>query len=220
MATLDINDANIVEGDTINWRLIVYPVVAAVLLLLGGLIYYFYQQNQREALEATARAALLQAKTPDALIAVADKYPKTTQATLAVLNAAGMSYDHKDYTAAIRDYQRIIDNPEADIQLRDSAQMGLASTFESSGKIDDAIRVYLALGRRGTDSPYAPAAYQSVASIYRERGDKTNEQAVLFEEAALKSDSNFVKAAQQRLKQLNASSIPGTSNAAISAPKS
>jgi predicted negative regulator of RcsB-dependent stress response len=221
MATLDSGDANIVEGDSINWRLIVYPLVAAVFLILGGLIYYFYLQNQREELEATARAALLQATTPEALATVADHYPGTTQASLALLSAAGDAFDKKDYAGAIGYYQRIVDNVSADDQLRDSAQMGLASTLESSGKTDDAIKAYLVVAKRGNASPYAPSAYHAVASIYEQRGDKMNEQAVLIEEAALDPESTFVKEAQQRLKELNQSiAIPGTSNAVITAPKS
>ena len=221
MATLDSGDANIVEGDFINWRLVVYPIIAAVLLIWGGLIYYFYLQNQREELEAAAREALLQASTPEALVAVADKFPATEQAALVLLKAAGNSFDKKDYAAASRDYQRIVSDPNADAQLRDSAQMGLSSTLESSGKADDAIKAYLIVARRGNASPYAPAAYYAVASIYQQRGDTVNEQSVLIEEAALDPESTFVKAAQQRLKELNFSAaFPTTSNAVMTAPKS
>jgi predicted negative regulator of RcsB-dependent stress response len=221
MATLDFDDANIVEGDTLNWRLIVYPVVAAVILILSGVIYYLYLQNQREELEATAREALLQAKTPEALVAVAGKFPATVQATLALLEAAGDSLDKKDYPAAIRDYQQIIGNPDADAQLRESAQMGLASALESNSQADDAIKAYLTLAKRGNDSPYAPAAYFAVASIYRQRGDKDLEQGILIEAAALDPESTFVKSAQQRLKELNpAADIPMPGNAVMTAPKS
>ena len=221
MATLDSGDTNIVEGDFINWRLVVYPIIAVVILILGGLIYYLYLQNQREELEAAAREALLQAKTPETLVAVADRFPATEQATLALLGAAGDSFDQKDYAAAGRDYQRIVDNPHADAQLRDSAQMGLASALESGGKADDAIKAYQTVARRGNESPYAPAAYYAVASIYRQRGDKDNEQNVLIEAAALDPQSNFVKEAQQRLKELNFSAaLPTTSNPVMTAPKS
>jgi predicted negative regulator of RcsB-dependent stress response len=220
MTTLDSGDANIIEGDFINWRLVVYPVVAAVILILCGLIYYFYLQNQREELEASAREALLQAKTPVALAAVADQFPTTVQATLALLSAASDAFNQKDFATAIHDYQRVIDNPDADAQLRDSARMGLASTLESSGKPDDAIKAYLVVAQRGNDSPYAPAAYHAVASIYQQRGDKANEQSVLIEEAALDPESSFVKEAQQRLKELNESAaIPTVSNSVITAPK-
>ena len=221
MATQDFSDANIIEGDSLNWRLIVYPVVAAIILLLGGVIYYFYLQNQREELETSAREALLQAKTPEALVAVAGQFPATVQASLALLSAAGDSFDVKDYATAIGDYQRIIANPNADAQLRDSAQMGLASTLEASGKADDSIKAYLTVAQRGNDSPYAPAAYHAVASIYRQRGDKASEQSILVEEASLDPESRFVQEAQQRLKELNDSAaIPATSNAVMTAPKS
>jgi predicted negative regulator of RcsB-dependent stress response len=213
MATFNSDDANIIEGDSLNWRLVVYPMVAAIFLVLGGLIYYFYLQNQREELEATARNALLQAQTPEALAAVADKFPTTAQATLALLNAAGGSFDKKDYAAAGHDYQLIIDNPDAGALLRESAQMGLASTLESSGRADDAIKAYLTVARRGSNSPFAPAAYHAVASIYRQRGDKNNEQEVLIEEAALDPDSNFVKEAHERIEEINASPV-------VAAPKS
>jgi predicted negative regulator of RcsB-dependent stress response len=220
MTTSDFGDANIVEGDSINWRLVVYPLVAAVLLILGGLIYYFYLQNQREELEIAARAALLQAKTPEALVAVADRFPTTRQATLALLSAANDSYNKKDYDAANRDYQRIAVNADTDAVLRDSAVMGLASTLESAGRPDDAVKAYLSVARRGADSPYAPAAYSAAASIFRQHGDRNNEESLLIEEAGLDPESNFVKEAQQRLKDINAAAvIPATSNSVITPPK-
>jgi predicted negative regulator of RcsB-dependent stress response len=218
MATLDLDDANIVEGDSLNWRLIVYPLLAAVVLIFGGVIYYLYLQNQQEELEATAREALLQAKTPEALVAVADKYPTTEQGNVALLNAAGDSFAKKDYAAAIHDYQRIVSNATADAQLRDSAQMGLASTLEESGKTDEAIEAYLVVAKRGNDSAYAPAAYYAVAAIYRERGDKDKEVNILLEEATLDPQSSFVKAAQQRLNEISPASLPPSANTAHPTP--
>ncbi|HUB66094.1 MAG TPA: tetratricopeptide repeat protein [Candidatus Methylacidiphilales bacterium] len=219
MATLDLDDANIVEGDTFNWRLVVYPLVVAVVLVLGGVVYYLYLQNQRGELEITARQDLLQAKTPEALVAVADKYPATEQATLALLSAAGDSSTKKDYAAAIRDYQRIIDNPGSDPQLRDSAQMGLGSVLEESGKADEAISAYLAVAKRGNDSAYAPAAYYAAASIYRQRGDKSKEISVLLEEVTLDSQSTFVRAAKERLGQISPAAVPPNPNAPLPTPQ-
>jgi predicted negative regulator of RcsB-dependent stress response len=224
MATLGPDDSNIINAETLNWRLVVYPVVIAIALLLGGFGYYSYLLNKQERRETQASEAVLQAKTPEQLVKVADQFPKTDQATLALLTAAKDSFDKKDYPAAIQSYQRVIGTPEADKVLRDSAQLGLASSLEAGGKVDDAIGAYLTVARRGNDSPYAPFAYNAVAAIYEERNDKANERKILTEMVSLGSDSSFAKAAQEQLKMLNAESaqtaatskITDAINAAIS----
>src|SRR5271163_961612 len=109
MATLESDDSNILDAETTNWRLIVYPILAALVIVVGGFGYYYYLQNQRDQLETTARAALVEAKTPEDLVKVADQFPNTDQATLALLNAADASFAKRDYAAAIQDYQRIIE---------------------------------------------------------------------------------------------------------------
>jgi predicted negative regulator of RcsB-dependent stress response len=159
MATLDTDEANLIDAETVNWRLIVYPVLAVLIVVVGGLGYYYYLQDQREQHEATARTALLQAKTPEEFTKVADQYPGTTQASLALTSAAKASFDKHDYTAAIADYQRIIKDSANDPELHDSAQLGIAASLEASGKTDDAVNAFLEVGRLGAKSPYAPYAY-------------------------------------------------------------
>jgi predicted negative regulator of RcsB-dependent stress response len=208
MAILQTDDANILDAETINWRLVVYPILAALVVAVGGFGYYYYLQNQREELEASARAALVEAKTPEAMVKVADQFPGADQATLALLSAAGDSFTKRDYAAAIQDYQRIVQTTTADPELRDSAQLGLASALEANGKIDDAINTYLAVAREGVKSPYAPYAYNSVARLYEQRGEKDNERNILTEAASLDPDSPFVKQAQYKLKEMTAAAQP------------
>jgi predicted negative regulator of RcsB-dependent stress response len=204
MATLDSDDANILDAETINWRLIVYPILAALIVVVGALGYYFYLQSQRENLEDTARTALLNAKTPEDMVKVADQFPHTDQATLALLAAANGSFGKRDYAAAIQDYQRIISTAGTDPGLRDSAQLGLASSLEANGKIEDAAAAYLEAGRMGAKSPYAAFAYTAAASLYNQRGDKDEERKALTEAASLESDLPSVKEAQYKLKALAA----------------
>lgn len=203
MATLQTDEANILDAETINWRLVVYPILAAMVVAVGGFVYYYYLQNQREELEASARAALVQATTPDELVKVADQFPGTDQAALALLKAADGSFAKHGYAAAIQDYQRIIQTVATDAELRDSAQFGLASSLEASGKNDDAINTYLEVAQQGDKSPYAPYAYMAAARLYGERGDKDNERKILTEVASLDPDSEFVKQAQSKLKELS-----------------
>jgi predicted negative regulator of RcsB-dependent stress response len=202
MATLESDDSNILDAETVNWRLIAYPILAALVVAVGGLGYYYYLQNQREELEASARDAVVQAKTPEDLVKVADQFAGTDQATLALLGAANGSFVKRDYAAAIGDYQRIVQTVTTDPDLRDPAQLGLASSLEANGKTDDAINAYLEVARRGAKSPYAPFAYNAVANLDEERGDKDNEREVLTEAVTLDPDSSFVKQAQAKLKQL------------------
>jgi len=203
MATLESNEANILDAETINWRLIAYPVLAIVILVGGGLSYYYYQQVQRETVENQARAVLMDAKTPEAMIKVADQFPGTTHATLALLGAAQASFGKQDYAAATGDYQRIIGTVGTDAVLHDSAQIGLASALEASGKADDAVNAYLQVARSGDKTSYAPYAYTAAARIYEQKGDKDNERKILSEATSLDPDSQFVKQAQAQLKELN-----------------
>ncbi|MCE0483868.1 MAG: tetratricopeptide repeat protein [Methylacidiphilales bacterium] len=203
MATLGTDDSNILEAEPINWRLVVYPLALAAIVLLGGFGYYYYAQMQRDALEAQARIVVSQAKTPEDFLKAADQFPNTNQATMALLAAASLSFDKKDYDAAIKDYQRIISNASTDTTLRDSAQLGLGSTLAATGKLDDAINVYLTVARRAEKSPYAPYAYQAAASLYEQKGDKDNQKKILTEAVGLGTDSMFVKEAQSKLKELN-----------------
>lgn len=208
MATLESDDSNILDAETFNWQLVIFPILAVVILTLGGFGYYYYQQNQREVLEAQAHEAVVNAKTPEELVKVADQFPHTNQATLALIDAANISLEKKDFTSAIKDYQRVVDAMDTDPGLRDSAQLGLASALEASGKAEDAISTYLEVAQRGDKSPYAPYAYMAAARIYEQRGDKANEIKILNEAANLDAASPFVKQAQMKLKELNAASEP------------
>lgn len=208
MATLESDDSNILDAETINWRLIAYPILAALVVVVGGFGYYYYLQSQRDQLEASARAALLQAKTPQELVKAADQFPGTDNATIALLSAADGSFAKQDYTGAIQDYQRIIQTVTTDPELRDAAQIGLASALEASGKADDAINAYLTVARRSDKSPYAPFAYSAAARLYDERGDKDNERKILTEAASLDPASLFVKQAQLKLKEIAAAAQP------------
>jgi len=225
MAILDTDEANIVDTAAFNWRLIVYPLVVVLIVGVGGLGYYYNAQYQRDQLEDTARAALVQAKTPEEFIKVADQYPTTTQATLALNKAAGISLDKHDYTAAIADYQKIVQNDAVAPELRDSAQLGVAASLEANGKTDDAINTYLDVARHGAKSPYAPFAYMAAARLYEEKGDKDNERRILSEASSLDPDSPFVKQAQMKLNEItgaatplpSASSVPTTISASPAA---
>jgi len=208
MATLATDESNILDAETLNWRLIVYPILAALVIVVGGLGYYYYQQTQREQLEASARAALVEAKTPQDMLKVADQFPQTDQGTIALLSAANASFAQKDYASTIADYQRVLQATAIDSGLRDSAQIGLASAQEAGGKGDDAINSYLVVAREGVKSPYAPYAYNAAAQIYEQRGDKQNEQKILTEAASLDPDSPFVKQAQEKLKEFEAATQP------------
>lgn len=215
MATLQSDEANILDAETINWRLIVYPILAVLIVIFGGLGYYYYLQNQREQLEDSAHAAFIEAKTPEDFVKVADKFPGADQATLALLSAADASFAKRDFPAAIQSYQRVIDASTTSPGLRDTAQLGLASSQEANGKPDEAITAFLVVAREGSKSPFAPYAYSSAARLYDDRGDKDKEREILTEAASLDSDSPFVKQAQFKLKELN---IPAKIPAASATP--
>ena len=207
MATLESDEANIFDAETINWRLVVYPILLVVVVGVGALVFYYYQQTQREALETSAHDALVAAKTPAEFIKVADQFPAADQATLALFGAADASFAARDFAGSIQSYQRIIQSPASDAGLRDSAKVGLAAAQEAAGKVDDAIATYLEVGREGAKSAYAPFAFSSAALLYDQRGDKDNERKILTEAASLDPDSPFVKQIQAKLKDLTTAPI-------------
>jgi predicted negative regulator of RcsB-dependent stress response len=215
MASLESDERNIIEAEEINWRLIVYPVLILAVVVLGGFALYYYYLNQQEQAEQSAAAALSSAKTPADMVKVADQYAGTTQASVGLMRAADLSFTAKDYAGAQKDYQRVIDSKESPPELRDSAQLGLASAQEADGKADDAIQTYLAVAHKGNHSPFAPVAYHQVAAIYASRQDKANETQILQQAVQLGGDSPFVKAAADRLKELSPTlSVSAGTNAA------
>ena len=169
MAILQTQDANILDADSVNWRIVVYPVLAVIILILGGLGYYYYHQSERDDQELQARQAILQAKTPEALTQVADRFPGTNQASFALLAAADLSISKRDFAGAAKTYSRVANSTDADPLLRDSAGVGLAATLDMQNKLDDAASAYLTVARRGKKSPYAPYAYVAAARIYEQK---------------------------------------------------
>jgi predicted negative regulator of RcsB-dependent stress response len=218
MAILESDEANIIDAESTNWRIVVYPILLVLIVGIGGLGYYYYQQDQREQNETAARAALIKATTPEEFLKVADQYPHTEQATLAILSAADASLTKRDFPAAITDYQKITGDSTVDPVLRDSAQLGLAAALEGSGSVDKAIPAFMEVAQRGDKSPYAPYAYNSVARIYDERGDKNNERQILNQAVGLDPDSTFTKQAQYKLKALTAEAQPNLNVTAPAAP--
>lgn len=208
MATLETDEANIIDAETTNWRLIVYPILAVLVVAVCGVGYYYYLQNERDEREKTAGAALVTATTPEEFLRVAEQYPHTDQATLAIMRAANASFDKRDYDGAAVAYRRIIGNAAVELELRDSAELGLASALEASGKPDNAIVAYLEVARHGAKSPYAPFAYNAASRIYDERGDKENERKILTEAASLDPDSPFTKQAKFKLNEMSQAEQP------------
>jgi hypothetical protein len=204
MATLEGSDPNILDAEAVNWRLVVYPLVGIFVLIVGALGIYFYLQNQRTERESAARAAFLQAQTPAALVQVADQFPGTTHAVLALLGAGDLSFGQKDFDGAQKDYRRITEISGVDASLRDSAQLGLAASLEASGRSGpEAISAYLDVAHRGKKSPYAPFAYLAAARLYEQEHDRDGERRLLTEAIGLGGDSPFVKEAQQGLENLD-----------------
>jgi tetratricopeptide (TPR) repeat protein len=202
MATLQSDDANLLDQEPFNWRLIVYPALVIFVVVCAGLAWYFQQLQARETREETARAALVKAKTPADFLAVAAQYPKTDQATLALISAGQASFDAHDYPGAVTAYQKVTDDATTDPELRDTAQLGRAAALEASGKTDDAVLAYMEVAQRGSKSAFAPFAYNAVAHVYDDRGDKDHERKILTEAAGLDPNSLFTKQAQAKLRTL------------------
>jgi predicted DNA binding CopG/RHH family protein len=207
MATQETYETNILDQEAVDWRRIVYPVVGVIAAVVIGFTIYYYQLSQQDAREQQARQAIINAKTPADLAKVADDFPHTSQAVLALISAADLAVTKRDFTEATKDYQRVIGMELADAVLKDSARVGLASVYESTNQPQLAIDTYLQVGRRGKESPYAPYAYFAAARMDDQKHDRTAERQTLIAAAGLGVDSPFVKQAALKLKQLNATEL-------------
>jgi hypothetical protein len=204
MATLESPDSNILDADAVNWRFIVYPIVGVLILLIGGCGIYFYLQNARAEHEAAARQALLHAKTPAEYTQVADQFPGTTHAAMALIAAGNLSYDQKDYASAQKYYQRVAATDGLDETMRDSARLGYASALEAVGSSDSqAVDAYLAVAHRGKASPFASYAYIAAAHLYERQHNTDKEKELLLQAASIDTDSPFGQEAQKLLQALN-----------------
>ncbi len=208
MATLEREDANIIDAEETNWRLIVYPALVVVIVVVGVLAYYYYVQSQRQELETAARAALVKATTPEEMLKVAADFPHTDQATVAVLSAASASFDKHDYAAALADYQRISGDVAVLPELRDSATLGVASSQEASGKVNEAIATFLDVARRGAGQPLCALRLQHHRDPLRAAWRQGEREAHPDRGHALDPDSIFTKQAQYRLKEMTAAEAP------------
>jgi predicted negative regulator of RcsB-dependent stress response len=217
MAGTEFDERNIIEGDPVNWRLIVYPILAGLVMLLAGFGIYYYQLNQREQAEEQAAAALGDAKTADDMAKVADQYPRTVQAGVALMRAADLFYSQDNFDAALKDYQRVTGLKQAPTELRDSAQLGVAATQEADGQGDAAIQSYLTVAHKGSRSPFSPVAYHQAAQIFADRKDKASEAQLLQQAVQLGGDSPFVKDAADQLKALAPAPVSPTPAAGTNA---
>jgi hypothetical protein len=209
MATLDSPDSNVLDAEAVNWRFIVYPLVAVLILLLGGCGLYFYLQNARAEHEAQARQAYLDAKTPAALVQVAGQFPGTTHAAMALIAAGNLSYDQKDYASAEKYYQQVADLSGLDETMRDSARLGYASALEATGASDSqAADAYLTVAQRGKASPFASYAYIAAAHLYERQHNTDKERELLLQAASIDTDSPFGQEAQKLLQSLNSAPAP------------
>ena len=147
------------------------------------------------------------------MVKVADDFPRTTQAAVALMSAADAAFAGKDYPGAMKAYQRVTDTAATPAELRDSAQLGLASVQETSGKSDDAIQSYLEVAHKDSRSAFAPVAYYQAARICEDRKDKPAEMRILQDAVRLGSDSPFVKQAASMLKELQPAPAPSAGRA-------
>jgi hypothetical protein len=204
MATLESSDSNILDAEAINWRWVVYPIVVVLILVFGGCGIYFYLQDARAQHEAQARAAILTAKTPQALVQVADQFPGTSHAAMALIAAGNLSYAQQDYSSAEKDFQRVANLTDIDDTVRDSARLGYAAALEAAGATDsEAVDAYVTVANRGKSSPFASYACLAAAHLYERQHNVDKERQLLLQATGIDTDSPFGQEAQKLLQSLN-----------------
>jgi TolA-binding protein len=111
------------------------PLLTLVLVLSVG---YLWVQNKDTGLRTEVAQAYSVAQSAEDLQAVAQAYPDQPEAPLALLQAAAMTFNDRDFETAQQTYQSFL-TLYPDHPLRDNAEWGLWMCTEQLGDLDSAL---------------------------------------------------------------------------------
>lgn len=118
----------------------------------------------------------------NAFLAVATDHPNSSVGQLAVLYAAHISLEIKEYQAAIEEYQLFLKATSKNNSLRPLALSGLAHAFESNNDLGNALQTYEQITKLKLDIN-AENTYWQIARIAKKQGQfakaKTNAEILI-----------------------------------------
>ncbi|MCZ6632412.1 MAG: tetratricopeptide repeat protein [bacterium] len=190
-----------------------YPKILAG---LGGvavvvLIAVFINRQQgQNAIEAQIRLgeahiALLQANFPEAIFKseqVVAEYGDSPASRQALLLAANLKFESKNYSAAQVDFQKYLDDFGSDGPPGYSAWAGVAFCLEAQGDLGGAGNKFAAYADAYSHAPFAPIALKEAARCLKAAGNLGQAQATYQKIVDEYKKSDVARVARSELKQM------------------
>jgi len=143
-----------------NWQYFVIGI-AAVILIIVAIVYYFNSRAaaRLEAAEQLSSAIMdYRSGTPDvALLSLNEitiDYPGTEMADQATFLLAKIHFEQRNFTEAMRYYQKYVNEFKENKLRRASALGGIAACYENQGSFGEAGRQYAAALEAYPDGPF------------------------------------------------------------------
>ncbi len=169
------------------------------ILAIVGAVAWRYQGMQ---LQEKANARLAQAQSLDSLQAVALEFRGTDAALAADMTLADIYFQQGQWEKSAAFYRKVLES-HAFSPLVGSANIGLAAILESTGKIDEALRVYQSVDSSPSAGFQAPQAALAAARLL-ERNHRLPEARQAYENLVARHPGTpMAREAAARLQRVN-----------------
>ncbi|HEY2328309.1 MAG TPA: tetratricopeptide repeat protein [Verrucomicrobiae bacterium] len=167
-------------------------IIAGVAAVVGGFVWFYIStQKQQAEQDAGLSYTQLQLSMPpnpttqqvvDGYLKIAGKYAGTLAGQRARLQAGALQFGAGNYADAQTQFQSFL-TAETGSPLAALARMGVASSLEAQGKLDDALAAYRAVVAGFPDSTDAIVAKFSQGRVLELQG-KLSEAVTFYQDAA------------------------------------
>jgi predicted negative regulator of RcsB-dependent stress response len=168
-----------------------FPVLVGILLallVLGGV--QLYQAHKRSVAERSSQL-LSRARSAQELRELANLYPATPAAPIALLTLAAQHYRTGEYEQAQQIYRQFAQQ-YPDHPMKDMAEYGMISCMEASGLTEQALDAYTAFVSRSPAHFLAPQATFGRGRCLTQLGRLTEARAVYEDFIAAHPDSPWI----------------------------
>jgi len=117
------------------------PVLAGILVLTA---VYLWRQGQGTDLRAEVALAYATASSPEELEAIADVWPAQPEAPLALLQAASLRFNDREFAAAKVLYENFL-TAYPTHPMRENAEWGVWMSAEGTGDLDTALTGFVSV---------------------------------------------------------------------------
>ena len=211
----DVKDDELLKFLLTAWDFIEnnYPKIlaglggVAVVVLIAVLIS---RQEEQSAIEAQirlgeAQIALYQANFPEAISKseqVVAEYGDSPASRQALLLAANLKFESKNYSAAQVDFQTYLDDFGSDGPLGYSAWVGGAFCLEAQGDLTGAGGKFAGYADAHSQGLFAPIALKEAARCFKTAGNLGQAQALYQKIVVEYKKSDVAQVARSELKQM------------------